>query len=211
MNHKFLFALIALVINLNSHAQIFDNYMSTKGVGIFFDKKTIIRKAPLQLVKRQEIHRDYSYADFYEDEYTHKLYVKTSYMLQAVEDIVPLPKEPEVREAEVSVVSAPMQYPSGFVKRNNSSPGFTLELPMHHLFPDNMQIINSGRPGMNEQRILQQLNDLGLQRSERVVTRNGGFNINYDRLFINDEDKNKFLVIWLNNDRLYANFVCNGV
>ena len=224
--------ILLLTLPFMSISQEFDDYMSIKGKGLYF-YEVIPKHATLKLISKKEIDKCLQYADFYEDEFDKNLYLKTWEKALNVKEIKDLEQEKkaglnaskgnwpagiesinivsETDEVFSEFVAQESFYPyNSFITRDKDLPGLHFKMPQHHTFGDRLQALNPNRPGFNVDKVLYKLNTLGLEKSQYVKCQGGGFNIIYDRLFINDEDENKLLVIWLNNDRVYANFLSNS-
>jgi len=230
---KILFSLsFLLTFNIILLSQNYDDYMSQEGVGLYF-RNLIPNRAEMKLISKTELSSGFEYAGFYEDILNKKLYLKIWDKAININDLkdVDLKKnknlnriqytEPEVidesikmesvsdmEDEKVSLEKSAAYHP--FVKLSYLIPDLSVEIPQHHTIGNRLQSISGSRSGLDLDAVLYKLNSLGLKEYEQVNTKNGGFNILYDRLFINDEDESKFLVIWLNNDRIYANFLSNA-
>jgi hypothetical protein len=208
-----------------AQAQWFDDYNSNKGQGLYFREKKP-KRSDLKFVAKAVVAEKLQYANFYEDKVTGKIYLQSSFDVELVDNILK-PKPAKGKKSGQSV-SAIMDDESiceigvaeegvfsqntyaDFISINHDLLFPTLNLPQHHLFSPRPFAIHPNRKDLNINAILLKLNKIGLRKSEEVKTKHGGFNIFYDRLFINDDDPDKFLIIWLNNDRVYANYLSNS-
>jgi hypothetical protein len=79
----------------------------------------------------------------------------------------------------------------------------------HFLFRD-VVFLSDKRPNFNFDEVVKKIKGLGLKENEDLNTNIFGVLHLKDRLFINDEDPNRLLVIWLDNNKLLANFLSNN-
>lgn len=205
---SFILLTVLMTIATLLHAQLYDDYSSNDGVGLYFNN-VIPKNAVVTQVLKTELSETFKYAEFYEDIYTHKLYLHDNTDILSLDDIF---KKQQPVQANNNTTYTVMDIPSSqanqFINQNNTLP-LTLEIPQHHGFSPRLQAIRPKRPHFQLNAVLEAMNSLGLEKSIEVKTKGGGFNMIYDRLFINDEDEKKMLVIWLNNNRVYANFLSN--
>jgi hypothetical protein len=199
--------------------------MSNEGKGLYFNSD---QPKPAQLLQKKltPLSKEYQYGKFYFSPAEDILYLVGERKVMNVDNLKNK-KSNEVKKAApaemeemVEVAESPMEemevedspissYQNGFVKSSNkvSRPAFTIPKP--HTSPDEIQILRDRKGKFDQNKVKRSLNKLGLKKMERLTTSTGGFNNAYDRLFINDEDPEKFLIIWLNNNQIYANFLSN--
>lgn len=232
---KLLLSSLMCLIYVVLSAQKFDTYSKNDGVGLYFEKSTP-KHGSLKLVWQKEISNDYRFAIFYENHLTHKLYLKNGKKIAGADEIKITPASPTVGrlddpitralasaggsgDTEVEKMIATLESykdvyenndPSVFIKQSKLIPGLVLEMPQHHLAEARLQAMSASRPNFKLDLILKKLNGLGLERFKKVPKKSGDTNTEYDRLFINDEDENQLLVIWLSNNQVFANFLSNS-
>jgi hypothetical protein len=211
-----LFSFLCLT-TLNVLSQSVDSYTSNEGRGLYFDAERMLPKsANLKFMSKKEVPKPLLYGDFYEDPFTNKVYLYTGSDVMAVEEFKSPGQLADKGQKVVEMVTISQgtvdeggnYHNYGFVRTERNYEGTALRLPQHHLFPRRLQAVDPKR-NIRLTKVLDQLNSLGLTPNRHVTTKSGGFNVIYDRLFINDEDADKFLVIWLKEDRLFANFLTN--
>lgn len=213
LKHSFVFLFLFIVVSVT--AQRFDNYMSNEGKGLYFKAD---QPKPAQLLQKKStpLSKDYQYAKFYFSPAEEILYLAARRKVTNVDNLKNKTSKKmtsaapmEMEEVAVEEDSPIGSYENGFVKSSNqvSRPAFTIPKP--HTSPDEIQILRDRNGKFDQNKVKRTLNQLGLRKMERLTTAMGGFNNAYDRLFINDEDPEKFLIIWLNNNRIYANFLSN--
>ncbi|MFK8007636.1 MAG: hypothetical protein AB8H03_14750 [Saprospiraceae bacterium] len=212
IKHTYVFLFLFIVVSVS--AQNFDNYMSNEGKGLYFKSD---QPKPAQLVQKKStpLGNKYQYGKFYFSPAEDILYLAAERNVINVDNLKNkksnkvIAEAPMVMEEMVEAESPMSSYQNGFVKSSNkvSRPAFTIPKP--HNSPDEIQILRDRKGKFDQNKVKRSLNQLGLKKRERLTTAMGGFNNAYDRLFINDEDPEKFLIIWLNNNRIYANFLSN--
>ncbi len=210
--HSFVFLFLFIAIGVS--AQQVDNYMSNEGKGLYFNSD---EPKPAQLLQKKStaLSKEYQYGKFYFSPAEDILYLVGERKVVNIDNLKnkkssevkrAAPMEMEEMVEEDSPVSS---YQNGFVKSSNkvARPAFTIPKP--HTSPDEIQILRDRKGKFDQNKVRGSLNQLGLKKMEKLTTSMGGFNNAYDRLFLNDEDPEKFLIIWLNNNRIYANFLSN--
>jgi hypothetical protein len=211
----FYFAFCSAVIT--SYAQYIDSYASYEGKGLAFDQEHMLpKRADLHLVAKKLVPEPLRFSSFYEDPFSHKILLYSNNGVKAIDELGQV--EPAVKKEENSggiaevmpnVGEESMKYVKNFVELEPSYPGKAILLPQRYDFQKTLQALDPHR-NFDPVEILKQLNGLGLT-TEHSLTTSAGINITvYDRLFINDQDPDKFLVIWCKDNRLFANFLLNS-
>jgi hypothetical protein len=178
-------------------AQKFDNDMSNEGKGLFYGNVSL-KKTQLKFVCKSLVPEKFKYPGFFTDATEGQIYLEESEKLISVKSCDAKLKDEAVNSTSGSFVRlAEYKGRRGFYS------------PTHHTFGDRLQFFKTKRPGFSAEKVIAKLNALGLMKNENVKTSGGGFNILYDRLFINDEDETKMLVIWCDKDKVYANYLSN--
>ncbi|MBI3234396.1 MAG: hypothetical protein HYZ42_10205, partial [Bacteroidetes bacterium] len=158
---KWAFSLVLVsVFSDGLFAQQFDDYMSEMGVGLYF-KQVIKKNTTLKLKSKNDLTGVYN--EFYEDQYTKKIYIRNHDGVISLEDAL---NTKPVKNTASEIYSLDPDLGVGtqrssvepFIKQNLMVPGITLEMPQHHLSKARLQALKLNRPNFNLELVLSSIN-----------------------------------------------------